>query len=246
MAFRLWVYTTRLMEQHLKQYPDKPLPVVYSLVVYTGEKPWDAPLDIFALFGEQQSLARELLLKPYQLIDVQRLDDSALRQQLWNGVVEFVLKYRNIRDFGRFLETLLPWLSELEQHAGGQLARQVLYYVIDGLEADNTGLLLEKSQQHLSTSLREDMMTLAQQFERQGEARGEARGLAQGEISGRAKGKLEGKLEGQAQLLIRLIKRKFGEVPDFYLQRIARADEEMLTIWSEQILEANSVQAVFK
>lgn len=125
MAFRLWVYTARLMELHHKQYPDKPLLVVYSLVVYTGQKPWDAPYDIFGLFGEQAEIAKEYLLKPYQLIEVQRLDDTALRQQLWSGVVEFVLKYREVRDLAQFLETLLPWLTELERQAGVTLAKNV-------------------------------------------------------------------------------------------------------------------------
>jgi len=44
MAFRLWIYTIRLMEAHLRQYPDSPLPLVYPLVVYSGEKPWNALL----------------------------------------------------------------------------------------------------------------------------------------------------------------------------------------------------------
>ncbi len=49
IAFRLWVYTTRIMEMHHKQNPTKPLPVVYPMVVYAGDKPWNALLYSFNL-----------------------------------------------------------------------------------------------------------------------------------------------------------------------------------------------------
>jgi predicted transposase/invertase (TIGR01784 family) len=64
LAFRLLIYTVRIMETHRKQYPKDPLPLVYPMVIYTGDEPWDAPLDIFPLFGDEE-LARELLFKPY-------------------------------------------------------------------------------------------------------------------------------------------------------------------------------------
>ncbi len=39
LAFRLLVYRVRLMERHLKQHPDQPLPLIYPFVVYNGEQP---------------------------------------------------------------------------------------------------------------------------------------------------------------------------------------------------------------
>ncbi len=63
------------MELHRKKNPGGSLPIVYPLVVYSGEKIWDAPLDIFELFGNEEALARETLLKPYQLIDVARSEE---------------------------------------------------------------------------------------------------------------------------------------------------------------------------
>jgi len=52
MALRLCIYTMRLIEAYHHQYPTEPLPLVYPLVVYAGEKIWDAPLEIFSLYGE--------------------------------------------------------------------------------------------------------------------------------------------------------------------------------------------------
>lgn len=91
IAFRLLVYTVRIMEMHKKQFPKDPLPLVYPIVVYSGEKPWDAPLDIFSLFGEEEAFAKEWLFKPYQLLDIHRASDEELRQQEWCGLMEFAL-----------------------------------------------------------------------------------------------------------------------------------------------------------
>ena len=99
IAFRLWVYRTRLMELHLKQHPGQPLPLVYPLVIYTGQAPWNAPLNIFELFGNQQALAEEWFFKPFQLLDIHQLDDEDIRRRQWCGLVEFSLKYKQVRDF---------------------------------------------------------------------------------------------------------------------------------------------------
>lgn len=122
IAFRLLVYTVRIIEMHVKQYPNSPLPIVYSMVIYTGKKPWNAPTDVFKLFGAQEDLARQILLQPYQLIDIQRMSDDELSQRRWSGLVEFVLKHRHVRNFAQFLETLLPWLYEVEIHQGANFA----------------------------------------------------------------------------------------------------------------------------
>jgi predicted transposase/invertase (TIGR01784 family) len=63
IAFRLLVYTVRIMEMHRSQYPEGPLPVVYPLVVYTGKEDWNAPRDIFQMFGANAQLAKQIFLQ---------------------------------------------------------------------------------------------------------------------------------------------------------------------------------------
>lgn len=165
MAFRLQIYMMRVMEMHLKRYPKSPLPIVYPLVIYTGEKFWDAPRDIFALFGDQAELARTLFYSPYQLIDVCRISDDDLKKNLWSGIVELVLKYRSVQDFERFLDILLPWLYELEKADGLGFAKIVLKYVVNGVQDHNEQLFIQKVQQYLSDELQGEAMTLAERFE---------------------------------------------------------------------------------
>ncbi len=58
MAFRLLVYIIRIIELHLKQNPGSDLPLVIPIVVYAGDGSWNAPLEIFPLFGELEGFAR--------------------------------------------------------------------------------------------------------------------------------------------------------------------------------------------
>ena len=137
IAFRLWVYMIRLMEMHLKQSSDQTLPFIYPLIVYTGQETWDAPLDIFPLFGDQDFLAREWLLKPFQLLNIHQLNDDEILRCQWCGLVEFALKYRQVRDFQKFLDTLLPWIQRVEQtgSSGFFFSKIVLKYIVDGTES---------------------------------------------------------------------------------------------------------------
>lgn len=64
IAFRLLVYMVRIMERHLKQHPGNQLPLVFPMVIYAGDDLWNAPLEIFPLFGELEVLAREHSLNP--------------------------------------------------------------------------------------------------------------------------------------------------------------------------------------
>jgi len=240
MAFRLLTYTVRLMEEHLRKHPDSPLPFVYPMVVYSGEKPWDAPQEIFPLFGENESLARTWLLKPYQLIDIARMSDEEFQKHTWCGVMEFALKCRRVRNFAATLQILLPWIRALEnEHPRGLvLGKVVLQYIVDGMQADETTLFLQEVDHYLSAELKGEAMTLAQCFEQQG--------LEKGLQQGRQQGRQEGKQEGEAAIIMRQIQRRFGSIPTIYAQKITQADSETLLYWSDKIFEASTLEEIFQ
>lgn len=63
---------------------------------------------------------------------------------------------------------------------------------------------------------------------------------------GMQQGLLIGRQEGESLLLLRLLTRKFGEIPKRYQERVAQADAEMLLIWGEKILDAKTLPEVFE
>ena len=69
------------------------------------------------------------------------------------------------------------------------------------------------------------VMTAAEKLEK----RGEARGIHL----------------GQAGMLLRLLAKKFGDVPEATEQRVQAASEDDLNRWADRILVADSLEAVF-
>jgi hypothetical protein len=59
------------------------------------------------------------------------------------------------------------------------------------------------------------------------------------------KGKLEGKLEGQAEILGRLIRRRFGPLDDVTQSRLANAKPDLIHQWADAVLTAGSLEEVF-
>ena len=77
-----------------------------------------------------------------------------------------------------------------------------------------------------------------QQWMAEGEARGEARG--------RAEGKAEGQRLGMARTLKNQVQRRFGDLPDWAVDRVDRADVDALERWSYRVLDAKVLDDVFQ
>jgi hypothetical protein len=58
-------------------------------------------------------------------------------------------------------------------------------------------------------------------------------------------GEARGKAEGKAELLLRLLQKRFGRVPAATTKRVLTAKPADLDRWAESILEAELLQDVF-
>jgi len=63
---------------------------------------------------------------------------------------------------------------------------------------------------------------------------------------GREEGRQEGRHEGETLVLLRLLRLKFGEIPDDVRQRIEQADADTLLTWSEHILTAARIEDILR
>ncbi len=73
---------------------------------------------------------------------------------------------------------------------------------------------------------------------------GRAEGRREGRREGREEGRKEGRKEGEAEVLLRLLERKFGPVGDEYREKIEQADDEQLLQWAERVLSADRIEDV--
>lgn len=184
MPIRLMGYLQQFYDLYNKQHPKVLLPLIFPIVIYAGEKPWNAPLGFFEMFGENSSRAKAILTKPALFVDIHRLEDDKIMQYRWIGLFEFVLKYRHFQDFQKFLETILPWTTDIEAHHGRDFAVLVINFIMNELNADDKTVFVQTANQYLSDTLRGDIMTIAQQFRLEGLQQGLQQGFQQGRQEG--------------------------------------------------------------
>ena len=62
----------------------------------------------------------------------------------------------------------------------------------------------------------------------------------------RAEGRQEGKAEGKAEMLQRLLIRRFGDLPNWAIEKLHNASSPQLESWFEKALDASDLDALFK
>ena len=87
---------------------------------------------------------------------------------------------------------------------------------------------------------------LAEQGRIEGIAEGKVAGIAEGKVAGIAEGKVAGIAEGKADTLLRQLRLKFGDVPLAREVEIRSATTERLDTWSEALIFASDLDAVFE
>ena len=74
---------------------------------------------------------------------------------------------------------------------------------------------------------------------------GKAKGLAEGRAKGQAEGRAKGQAEGRAELLARILRRRFGDLPEWVEIRLREATPAQLESWADRALDATHLEAVF-
>ncbi len=70
------------------------------------------------------------------------------------------------------------------------------------------------------------------------------KGKAEGRNEGRTEGRAEGRAEGEANILVRLLEKRFGVVSPRLRERILAADVATVEEWAERVLDAPDLQSV--
>ncbi|HUX79770.1 MAG TPA: Rpn family recombination-promoting nuclease/putative transposase [Alphaproteobacteria bacterium] len=114
LPFRMLKYMIAIKDHHLKAKKTQKLPLVYPMILYTGEKPYAYSMDLFDLFsmGEKE-LAKDTLMSPYHLIDLTQFADEELKHYHMFGLMARALKHIHDPDILPFFINILEDLGEL-------------------------------------------------------------------------------------------------------------------------------------
>ena len=154
-----------------------------------------------------------------------------------------------IERLGPSAEPYVPRLrSRLQKHVGpeepelrrafeGWLAEVIVPRLVMPTAAVPERLTLEE----LESMLAERIDTWNEKLREEGMQQGIQQGMQQGMQQGRK----QGMQEGRAEILLRLLRKRFGFVDQDTCDRIAAADAELLLEWTDRFMAAESLAGVF-
>ena len=215
------------------------LPLVIPLVVYHGHRAWKVPLDVGEALDIDEAVRESAgPLVPrirYHLDDLTTLEADALRARglpAWGTVALWALRSafdRGYRDTAKDLLGLFQQLAAADD--GGEALATLIGYL--GYVSRPGDDLVAELKSHLSGLALEKVMELEEMLARKKRE------------EGRLEGRAEGRAERGAELVLKQLRLKFGELDADTVTRVRGATEADLDLWAERVLTAGNLADVF-
>jgi predicted transposase/invertase (TIGR01784 family) len=177
MPFRVLKYICNFIEQDLKSTGNKRIPLILPIVVYHGKQPWNYSNDINELVDAPKHLVDAYFLKPFSLIDLNKIEDEVLKQNMWLGVMELTLKHIFAKDMLPYITDIIELLKNLEKADGKNFIEVVLTYILDRGELSNKDTFIDLVTTRLAPDVGKKIMTIAEQLKAEGIQQGIHEGL---------------------------------------------------------------------
>lgn len=234
MPLRALAYLVRVWEAWLREHEDaRRLPPVIPVVLAQVDGGWTAPTELHAIVdyadeAERAALAPwvpscRLLLDDLALLSHEDLDARAMpdRAKLTLAALRDV---RGASDVLAVVRSWARWIRAVSETSEGRaaLGKLLRYTLPAGHRAKAREIVAEVRE--IDARAGETAMTIAEDLIQEG--------------------RVEGRLQGRAEMLLKLLRLRFGAVPESATERIARADADTLDRWAERVLTAASVEDV--
>jgi len=229
MALRLLTYLGLLYQDLQKSGslpPDGKLPPVLPLVLYNGQKEWNAPISITELIQDiAGGLAAYRPNFQYLLLEENKFAIDNLPARNLISAVFQLEKSQYPEDIRTVVSSLIQWLKSPEQESIRRaftvwINRVLLPVRLPGQDVPHVNDLLE-----VKTMLAERVKEWTKEWKEEGIQK-----WMQKDTS---------------QVLYRLLTKKIGSLSAKVESKLEKADKEQLMQWSEQVLTANSLGDIF-
>lgn len=229
MAVRVLTYVGLLYQDLIRASNGRELdklPAILPIVLHSGRRAWSAADDVSALVSDAPRGLDEYRPRlRYLLIDQARYDDTELALGRNLAAMLFRIESCRQRDtLEKLVSTLIEWLHDPELES---LRRPFAAWL------DKAVLKrLPAGQGRVANNLWEKSAMLSETFD-------------EWEKELREEGWQKGRQEGVHELMMRLLKKRFGELPDPIQARLHHASLEQLEEWTERLLDAKTLDEVF-
>jgi len=214
------------------------LPPVLPLVLYNGERRWQAPVDLDALiYPAPAGLEKYRPRLSFLLLDEGRYTVQDLSGL--NNLVAAMFQLESSRtddDLRKVVRNLLSWLSSVEQDSLRRAFTVWFNRVLLPRKLPGTDFTEFKSLQEVETMLAETVKGWKNEGILQGRQEGRQEGLEEGLEKGRQ--------EEAAKLFLLLLDSKFGKVSLELQAKIRQASPEEIEKWTRQIFQAETPETL--
>jgi predicted transposase/invertase (TIGR01784 family) len=193
MSFRIHQYQMNIMDLHLKS-GNKKLPIIYPLIVYTGEKSYNASTNLFDLFDAPKELIKPNWNAPIHLIESKKLDDKWFSESIWAGSLLKIMKYTKTTQIWQVLKSMHDTFQQLSIQNGMDFIYTLVNYIYE-----TTNVSLDEFESLIFSSLPFNIGEKVMSFEQAIKEAARESGFKEGKLEGRLEGRLEGKLEGRLE-----------------------------------------------
>jgi hypothetical protein len=235
MAFRLLRYMVRIWEDHLRKTPSATrLPAIIPLVLHHSDRGWASSTAFEALIDLDDDtrllIAAYLPRLQFLLDDISDQGDEALHERAMTALARLALFcLRHAREPRELVQQLARWLDlvrEVRGAPGGRAALERIWrYIFVATNPDDPKALVDRLIAVVGKESEEEVMTVADWL--------------------RSEGRKEGLEEGQRQSLLKLLRARFGDVPEATVARIQAAGAAQLGAWFDRALTAAALDEVW-
>ncbi|XXT19409.1 Rpn family recombination-promoting nuclease/putative transposase [Sorangium sp. So ce429] len=254
MAFRLLEYMVRIWHGYLERHPRSTrIPAILPVVLHHSDTGWNAAVAFQELIdlppGTLALIAEHVPHFRFVLDDISAETDEALRARAMTALGRLVLWcFRHARRPEELVARLSSWYEVVREvrraPGGGAALARVWRYILNIADPAQPGEMLQRLLAAAGPETKEEIVTIADYLREQGRQAGEREGRQAGEREGRQAGEREGRLEGQRSTLLKLLRLRFGELPEPVVARVRAADAAQIEGWTERFLTSPTLDDV--
>ena len=218
------------------------LPGFFSMVFYNGEATWNVSTSLLEMLPTIEGTPEGLDFWSYKLIDVQRLDLKELVGA--DSPLLGLFRLEQLGDVGDLKQVA----AELQATLGPEDEELTAAFVTFINEAVLPKLTPKGEQRLRIEDLQEVPTMVTQRIEKITQGwllEGKREGKREGKKEGRREGEQIGIRKGQLAMLRRQLEHKFGKLPREAIERLERADVDLLLEWSDRVLTAAKLDDIF-
>ena len=181
------------------------IPVVYAIVIYTGNRKWNAEKEIEKRQEKLPGIGRKGVAE-YEIVDVNSYTEEELIEK--EGILSKIMLIEKAKTQKELIEKIERIIRKKYTKEEEEILKRIIYYIfLPSLNEEKIKEIAEKLREKEGKGEMAVEELIRKSYDRE---------FKRGKIEGRKLGRQEGKMQGKIQIVIELLKRNISE--DFIIE----------------------------